>query len=677
MPNSMPPNSMPMAALPQMQVAPNAPPAAQVGPTGAPASLYVGDLHPEVTEADLFERFNSIGAVLSIRVCRDAVSRRSLGYAYVNFQMRDDAETAIELLNFEAIKGRPCRIMWSQRDPFMRRSGAGNIFIRNLAKDIDIKMLYDTFVQFGKILSCKVATDENGESKGYAFVHFEREEDALNAIDKVDKKLIRDQEVHVAKFLSRKEREASNGGASRFTNVYVKNLPLDMDVPGFKAKFGEVGEVTSAIIMLGEDNKSRGFGFINFAEPEDAQRAVDKFNNLTLEGAESPLYVGRAQKKRERVKLLQQEFESKRRAQDAKYQGVNLYVKHLDESVTEDMLREAFEKNNYGTITSVKIMTDEKGTSRGFGFVCYSQPDEATKAIQMNSQPLCGKPLYVAQAVTKAERQRQLQNQRAARQQQMMPNFSAFPMGPGMPPHNMAFYNPQMMGAFPRFRPGNFKQAAMMGMQMPMAPMRMPGPPMGAPQQQQQQQQQRARGNRGTGPSSGNRSVGGGRGAMRGAGGFNPQQQQQQQQQQQRMAGMHPMQMGMPPAGMNGQRPQPQVQQQQQQPSTGQIDPSRLANADPKVAKTMLGEALFPKIQKLYPEDASKLTGMLLEMDNAELVQMTEEEETLNDRVHTAYQVLQEHKRQASANPTASASADINAAAGNNNANNKAAGTTN
>ena len=60
---------------------------------------------------------------------------------------------------------------------------------------------------------------------------------------------------------------------------------------------------------------------------------------------------------------------------------------------------------------------------------------------------------------------------------------------------------------------------------------------------------------------------------------------------------------------------------------------SMLAAAPPQEQKQMLGERLFPLIQRMFPDRAGKITGMLLEIDNAELVHMLEEEKSLKDKV--------------------------------------------
>merc|ERR1719515_648047 len=105
------------------------------------------------------------------------------------------------------------------------------------------------------------------------------------------------------------------------------------------------------------------------------------------------------------------------------------------------------------------------------------------------------------------------------------------------------------------------------------------------------------------------------------------------------------------PQGMPAAMPVPQAVPQQAPPQAavfvqGQepLTASMLAQAPPSEQKQMLGERLFPLIQGLYPDLAGKITGMLLEIDNSELVHMLEHPESLKSKVEEAVAVLQAHK---------------------------------
>lgn len=235
---------------------------------------------------------------------------------------------------------------------------------------------------------------------------------------------MKEKKVFVGRFKSRNERIREYGDrAKHFTNVFCKNLPSEWDDDKLTEVFEPYGKTLSISITVGEDGKSKQFGFVSFEEHDDAERAVAELNNKEYFG--KSIYVGRAQKKAERQAELKHKFEKLKMERIQRYQGVNLYVKNLDDSITDDLLREHF--SQFGSITSAKVMTDsdiesrrkETGDgkdntqrSKGFGFVCFSSPEEATKAVtEMNGRILASKPLYVALAQRKEDRKAHLQQQ--------------------------------------------------------------------------------------------------------------------------------------------------------------------------------------------------------------------------------------------------------------------------
>ncbi|KAL7066078.1 putative polyadenylate-binding protein [Cryptosporidium serpentis] len=709
------------------------------------ASLYVGDLDPDVTETMLYEIFNSVAVVSSVRICRDALTRRSLGYAYVNYNSVADAERALDTLNFTCIRSRPCRIMWCLRDPASRRNNEGNVFVKNLDKSIDNKTLFDTFSLFGNIMSCKIATDSEGNSLGYGFIHFEHPESAKEAIARLNGMILGDRPIYVGKFQRKAERFSEKD--KTFTNVYVKHIPKTWSEETLHTLFGAYGKISS--LVLQSDSKGRPFGFVNFEDPESAKKAVanlhnalvtplgveldsnnsertesgkddslssvsshtessdetvesndykqrsdkedpqetdiernsDEENSVPFDVQSNRLYVSRAQKRNERQVVLKSQHEAARESQN-RYQGVNLYVKNLSESMTESDLRALFEP--YGTISSVSIKTDESGISRGFGFVSFLSPDEATKAItEMHLKLVRGKPLYVGLHERKEQRALRLQQRIRGGTVPPVLRPGAIPPGPPAAVHGA----PMQFGAPPQmyFIPGNPAVAATASMQHNRTPMVGSFPNQGVmaspwrpnptripygtgtlPPQMTAQSVGYNPGvngippNNGSIPQTGPQSVNpaqnirtGGNNQrihnrhMQGQGGNRPTHGHQVQIPKQsfkfpsHIKTSDPPRVDMIPGGLvnmdpSGISPVPMIPQ-----NDIPLTANTLAAASPSMQKQLLGERLFPIIAQYQPELAGKITGMMLEMDNNELLEILNSDAEIKNKVDEAMIVLE------------------------------------
>ncbi|KAI7852238.1 hypothetical protein BDC45DRAFT_513787 [Circinella umbellata] len=751
------------------------------------ASLYVGELDPSVQESTLFDIFNTIGPVDSVRVCRDSITNRSLGYAFVNFKTHIDGERALQALNSTLIHGKPCRVMWSQRDLAKRKISGGNIFVKNLDPSITSKSLRDTFAHYGSILSCKVVTDIQGQSKGYGFVHYDTIEAAENAIQHVNGTTVYDKELYVGHHIPKRERQQhqqqqnhhnhhhphphhnsnnnshyhhnntnhsnghnhgnatnnhSNGNhhhhhppqqQTKFTNVYVKNLMPDIKEEELKELFGGFGPIVSVLIQRDENGNSKGFGFVNFENHEDAERAVQQMNETEYIGRR--LYVSRAQKKSEREEnkhhhhhqtspqhnnsnslsqpppqqhshsqsnnnhtnnnnsntafnhhhqhhhqqpqqhqnhhhpSSQPPHDSNNNSNNSnnsstpsnnntittstnnhgapsttvttknnRYQGMNLYIKNLDEELNDQRLRDEFTK--YGTITSAKVMRDENtGQSKGFGFVCFSNAQEAAKAVtKMNGQRILSKSIFVALAQRKEDRSNSnnSNNNRhhvdhiAQRNNQLHLQQPFMPM-PGYIPGAPMYYEysnfpPQPDGRPPRYQGPYIKQgyhAPVHAAYYMTPPHPYPRPPTMYPTTASTNNTTAST----TAPSTPTTatSVPTGNAVV--------------------TTNTNPTTAVNTTITTNGGNVTTTVEEENPKEEELQLlSMDMLSSYSDETQNQILGERIYAVVQAKYPQLAGKVTGMLLEMDKEDLISLINDRESLESKADEAVNVLEQHR---------------------------------
>ncbi|MCQ2817627.1 MAG: hypothetical protein MJ252_10215 [archaeon] len=293
--------------------------------------LFVADLPDDTCEEDLFNFFKDYNYI-----CCRVVSNMSHTYSFVHFVSRADAEKARNELNGVKLTpkysknkiAKPVRLCkYETKTNMTSLDSKCNLLVKNLSKTFSAHKLFLTFKRYGDIRSSRLMIDILGESKGFGFVSFYKKEEAEKAKNEMDDKEIDGKKIKV-NFL-----EKGRKHQIKRNNIYVKHIPKNnFGDEDLKNLFKNFGEITSAKVPKDEKGESKGFGFVCFANPDDADKAMKEMRDKQIfEGIEDKLYVSFAMKKGERKELLLK----KRQEMFKMSQKMTIYAKIKDETEIE------------------------------------------------------------------------------------------------------------------------------------------------------------------------------------------------------------------------------------------------------------------------------------------------------------------------------------------------------
>ncbi|CAG9333094.1 unnamed protein product [Blepharisma stoltei] len=305
-----------------------------------PPQLFIGDLDAQVSESQLYQHLIRFGAINYIRIIRSFKNFTSLNYALVSFSSPDSALRAQSELDGELINGKHIRVVKFTQE----RSQEANIFVKNIPDSVTAKEFRDYFSVFGNITSSKVVYDDQGRPLRYGFIQFDKQESALAAIQSKNGSSWQGQVISVSKFLPVSMRVDNSPNK----NLYVRGFPQTFTENDLMSKFSQFGEVISVARMISKSGLP--FGFICFNRQEDAEAAL-ALNNSDEDGFY--WYVVPHMKKSYRVALLREKYSK----QVELWKRVNLYIRNLPLGIDEEKLEKLC--GQFGEITSVKICKSE------------------------------------------------------------------------------------------------------------------------------------------------------------------------------------------------------------------------------------------------------------------------------------------------------------------------------
>jgi len=151
------------------------------------ATIYVGDIDQQVSEAILWELMLQGGPVVNVHIPKDKLTGVHSGFGFVEFLTEEDSDYAIKIMNMIKLYGKPIKVNKASQGHKTLDVGA-NLFIGNLDPDVDEKLLYDTFSAFGVIIATPriMRETDSGSSRGFGFVSydsFEASDAAISAMN--------------------------------------------------------------------------------------------------------------------------------------------------------------------------------------------------------------------------------------------------------------------------------------------------------------------------------------------------------------------------------------------------------------------------------------------------------------------------------------------------------------
>ncbi|KAJ9168068.1 hypothetical protein P3X46_019640 [Hevea brasiliensis] len=269
-------------------------------------SVYVGNIHPQVTEPLLQEVFSNTGPIEGFKLIRKEKS----SYGFVDYFDRRSAALAIVTLNGRHLFGQPIKVNWayasSQRED---TTGHFNVFVGDLSPEVTDATLYACFSVYRSCSDARVMWDQKtGRSRGFGFVSFRSQQDAQSAINDLNGKWLGSRQIRcnwatkgtssnddkpssdvksVVELTSgtSEESQEKNDDAPeynlQYTTVYVGNLASEVTSVDLHRQFHALGAGTIEDVRVQRD---KGFGFVRYSTHAEAALAIQMGNARILYG---------------------------------------------------------------------------------------------------------------------------------------------------------------------------------------------------------------------------------------------------------------------------------------------------------------------------------------------------------------------------------------------------------